>query len=101
MSERRGHVPGDVGRVEIGLECAVDQVAETLAGLAHDRRSDHHAQGVEGDRGTVAVGIGHQGRLQHAVVEARRGSWPGPRSPAVTWFPSASSEPSSRSSCPS
>ena len=46
------------------------------SGLAHHRGADDQAQRVEGDRGPVAVGVGHQPRLQHAVVAADGASTP-------------------------
>ncbi|BCB78315.1 hypothetical protein Pflav_047250 [Phytohabitans flavus] len=58
-AERVGQVRGDLGVGQVGGE-AVQAVAGLLPGLAQDGGADHHAQGVEGRRDPVAVGVGDQ-----------------------------------------
>ena len=53
--------------VEAGQRVALDRCWQRLA---HHRGADHHAQRVERHLGPVAVGVGDQPRLQHAVVVA-------------------------------
>ena len=65
---------GDKGLQRCELRVGVEvfqQVAEVFTCLAHHRRGHHQAQRIEGDGGTVAVGVGDEPRLQHAVIVGR------------------------------
>jgi hypothetical protein len=65
---------GDKGLQRCELRVGVEvfqQVAEVFTCLAHHRRGHHQAQRIEGDGGTVAVGVGDEPRLQHAVIVSR------------------------------
>ena len=63
----------DLGLGQVGAERCGQPVAGrwVVLRLSHHRGADDHAEGVEGHRRAVAVGVHDQRRLQDAIVVAR------------------------------
>ena len=62
---------------QVGAEGRCQAVAgnRVILRLSHHRGTYDHANGVEGHRRAVAVGIHNQRRLQHAIVTAVTNQW--------------------------